>query len=456
MALLPPLGRTGAVFFKSPGMKTLSLCALILALLSPSVHAIDVPIDTKSFEYMFPRGIPGKDWFSKGAYDGHQIKVITDGKAVLQERLKVISSATRSILLSTYIFDAADSSSSAIANALCKKAKQKVDVRLLLDARGSGDFVKAKGAWLRKCGAGILLFSPGKWDLLKIVKAMHEKLLIVDGATVMAGGNGIQNGYHHVAPAHHYFYDFELKIDGPVACWWHFKFMDNYNKARIHDLPKNASIKLDESLYGPRRAPPCYPFRMGKSNVHPVYGNPFFNGKSKTPIQQSYMNALAALPQGARVKLYAPYFVPTEELIAAFIKARKEKNVQISIITNSLETNDEGWPALLGMTKTIGPLLDAGVDVRVWPGKITMHRKAGVYGGKWAYVGSDNLDRRAQYDNTEDVNFSDDPEFIKAIETKFDEDYQKTLPMDHEYLEMIRDNHSWIHRRITPVIIDHI
>lgn len=94
---------------------------------------------------------------------------------------------------------------------------------------GSKTFFKQEGERLRKCGIGILIFAPGKWDVLRVIKTMHEKLLIIDGTTISMGGNGIQNSYHHAEPAHKFFYDMEMVIEGPAACWWHFKFVDTYS-----------------------------------------------------------------------------------------------------------------------------------------------------------------------------------------------------------------------------------
>ena len=427
-----------------------ALWALIFLCCLPTFAAETSILLSHKYEDLFPAGVSGDDWFSKRAFGGHQIKLLKTGHEVLAERLQLIDSARQSILLSTYIYDM-DKTANQITEALCRRAMEGIDVRMLLDSMGSKNFFKKESERLRGCGVGIMLFAPGKWDLLRVVKTMHEKLLIIDGYTISMGGNGVQNSYHHVEPAHKFFYDMEMVTKGPVACWWHFRFIDTYNKARILDRPKEAmgespaAIRLDEHLYGKRRYPSCYPFNAGDSRILPVYGNPFFDGKN-TPIEDTYLTALENLDQGGTVKLYGPYFVPTKRFANALLKAVKEKHAKISIITNSVASNDEGWAPLVGMVYSVSKLLDAGIDIRLWPGPMTLHRKVGIYNGKWGYVGSDNLDSRAQHFNTESISFTDDQKIVKELETEFDQDYAKTQPLTKDYFKTILEKRSGLQR----------
>jgi len=433
------------------------IAALFFFCSLPAFSAETSILLSHKYEDLFPAGVPGNDWFSKRAFGGNQIRILRTGQEVLAERLKLIESARQSILLSTYIYDT-DQTANQITEALCKRAMEGVDIRMLLDSMGSKKFFKKESERLRRCGIGIMLFAPGKWDLLRVVKTMHEKLLIIDGYTISMGGNGVQNSYHHIEPAHKFFHDMEMVMQGPVACWWHFRFIDTYHKSRIQDRPKEAmgdttaAIRLDEHLYGARRYPVCYPFNAGNSRVVPVYGNPFFDGK-KTPIEDTYLTALENLEEGATVKLYGPYFVPTKRFVKALLKARSEKHAKISIITNSVESNDEGWAPLVGMVFSVSKLLDAGVDIRLWPGPMTLHRKVGIYNGKWAYVGSDNLDSRAQHFNTETVTFTDDRQIVKELETEFDQDYAKTKPLTKNYFKTILDKRSPFQRWFVKKIL---
>jgi cardiolipin synthase A/B len=430
------------------------LCLILLISLTVSVSAQsrESILRTHRYEDIFPAGVSGDDWFSKLAHDGHNLRLIKDGADVLEERLKLIGSANRSIFLSTFIYDT-DETSTQITDTLCYKAKlQGVDVRLMVDSFGAKKFYRKESKRLRDCGVGLILFAPGHWNMLKVVKTMHEKLIIVDGQKVYMGGRGIQNSYHFVRPAHKFYHDMDIILEGPVACWWHFKFVDHYEKARdvlkrIKKISGNSprERQRDESLYGKKNYPACYPFEYGDSRVLPIYGNPLFK-KDQTPIEDIYLIALENLEHGDSVKLYAPYFVPTPRFSEALIKAKREKKAKISIITNSIDSNDEGVTVLVAMTYAVEQLKAAGIDIRIYPGPMTLHRKVGVYGSKWGYVGSDNLDSRGQHYQTESVIFTDDKTIVNEIEAEFDEDYNQTIPLTKTYVEKIRTRSGFFKR----------
>lgn len=422
----------------------------LLFLVAFSAQAYESVMLKHRYDEIFPPGVPGTDWFSKQAYDGHKLRLIPKGADSLQERIKLIQSAGRSILLSTFIYDVDDTANMITAN-LCLKAKWGVDVRMIVDSHGGKAFYKKEAENLRRCGVGIQKFAPGEWDLLNVVKSMHEKLLIIDGHTLYMGGRGIQNSYHHVKPAKKFFHDMDVIIQGPIACWWQFKFIDTYEKARRLNEPcrdfncQPRSASYEQYLYGRKDYPACYPTKYGTSRVIPVYGNPIFD-KKKTPIEDMYITALENLEVGATVKLYAPYFVPTPRFSAALIKAKKEKKAKISVITNSIESNDEGVTVLVAMTYSIDDLMKADIDIRLYPGPMTVHRKVGVFSGKYAHIGSDNLDNRGQHQQSESVIFTDDAEIVKQVEAEFDSDYNTTARLTKKEIERIRNKPSWFEK----------
>jgi cardiolipin synthase A/B len=423
-------------------MLDMKLWPLIFILFTSTVFAQNRSIMLgQNFEEIFPPGVPGNDWFSPMAHAGHKLKLVKDGQDAFNQRLRLIHSAHRSILLSTFIYDV-DSSSTEITNALCYKSRQGVDVRILVDSLGSKKFYNQEAEKLRWCGVGVVLFQPGRWDVVKVVKTMHDKLLIVDGRQVYMGGRNIQNSYHDEKPSKKYYHDMDIILEGPVACWWHFKFVEVYDQSmKLNILCRDSKCRQNrarnEYLYGRTNYPACYPLAAGNSNVIPVYGNPIFDN-TKTPLEDMYILALENLEDGDTVKLYSPYLVPTPRFVSALVKARNEKNANIQIITNSIDSNDEGVTVLVAMLYSIDGLKTNGIDIRIYPGPNTMHRKVGVFGSKYGYIGSDNLDSRGQHYQTESVIFTDDHDIVKELEEEFDHDYAKTRPLTPEYIKKIR------------------
>jgi putative cardiolipin synthase len=116
------------------------------------------------------------------------------------------------------------------------------------------------------------------------------------------------------------------------------------------------------------------------------------------------------------VVLSSPYFIPGVMGVEAFSALRK-RNVQVSILTNSLASNDE--PLVhTGYARYRLPLLRAGVDLyelsstRVLHNKRLdlaipgaslgrLHAKTAVIDRSIVFIGSMNLDPRSESTNTE-------------------------------------------------------
>ncbi|MBI2521073.1 MAG: phosphatidylserine/phosphatidylglycerophosphate/cardiolipin synthase family protein [Bdellovibrio sp.] len=397
-----------------------------------------------------------KGWFDRQAMDGHTIEVVPDGPTLLQKRLESIRSAEKSIYLSTFIFDS-DETGLKIAKALCFKARQGVDVRLLVDSFGSKKFYNGYADRMRNCGAGILLFNPPSWGLNAIAYVIHEKILVIDGETVHLGGNGMQNSYHHIQPAHKFFHDIDIKVKGPIACWFHKKFVETYRESRMWDAPPDVlgsggrSERYEDYLFGSRTYEECSEKMFGDAKMVPVYSNPLFS--KKRPIFETYVDAFLA--SEGEIKLYSPYFVPHDGFLAALLWARKN-NIKVTVMTNSIESNDEGTGVLVAMVYRIGKLVKAGVDIRLWKGPYTLHRKSGIYDGKWAYVGSDNLDSRGHKYSSESIAFSNDKVFVERINQEFETDLQNTTPLTRDYMRKILETQSSFKRwMIEKILVDY-
>lgn len=382
--------------------------------------------------------------FKNSFLDGHSIEVYTDGKKLLKERLKSIYRAKRSIYLSTFIFGT-DSSAIKIAKALCYQSKRGIDVRMMIDSYGAKKFYRRYSERLRSsCGIGVLKFNPPAWGIEKVPYVMHEKLLIIDGETLHMGGNGISNKYHHIQPASKFFHDIDVKIQGSAACWYHNKFIEIYRKSILRDDPggdfltgrenQRRSSEFESLLFGPKKFESCGDSKFGETSIFPLYANPLF--EKKRPIFRAYINAFLASQDNSEINIYSPYFVPHDKYIAAMLWARAH-GMKVTVITNSIKSNDEGVLTLVGMVYRVGQLIKNGVQIRLWQGAKTLHRKSGIYGNQYAFVGSDNQDIRGHRYSSESVVFSNHPDFVARINQEFKEDLKNTIPLTKKYIKKI-------------------
>ena len=391
--------------------------------------------------------------------DGHIVEFYEDPNLLLQRRIKHIRSAKKSIYLATFIYDD-DESGIAIARELCEQASRGLEVKILIDSYGGGKFYDGYAERLRSCGAGIIRFNPPSWDLADVAYIMHEKLIIVDGVALMMGGNGIQNSYHNIQPAHKFFHDMEAYIKGPAACWFQLKFIEVYKRSILESQPmmlngeRPRSRRFNEYLYGSYKFSKCSYKKFGSAKIRPAYNNPLFSSKEKRPLFEAYFGAFSVSEK--EILLYSPYFVPHDHFIALLLWAR-ERGIEVTVITNSLESNDEGSSTLIGMVYKIGKLIKAGVKIRLWNKQTTMHRKGGVFDRKYAFIGSDNLDTRGHNYSSESIAFIEDEKFVSEMTASYQTDLEHTIPLTRDYIKKILESKNAFTRwTITNILLDYL
>ena len=126
-------------------------------------------------------------------------------------------SARKSIALEFFIYDV-DDASRLLTQALIKRAREGVQVRILVDF--SAPVFKLKPAYARLLGeAGVKVRyynTSALYRLVSIQHRSHRKLLIIDEATVLTGGRNIANDYFDLSD-HYNFLDSDLEVTGPIV-----------------------------------------------------------------------------------------------------------------------------------------------------------------------------------------------------------------------------------------------
>ncbi|MBI3555761.1 MAG: phosphatidylserine/phosphatidylglycerophosphate/cardiolipin synthase family protein [Deltaproteobacteria bacterium] len=375
-----------------------------------------------------------QDWFSSRALNGHKLEALPDGDSLTAARLALIEQAQHSIYISAFTYKT-DPTAQDFTARLCAKARAGVDVRLLLDGRGSKDFLKKQAKALTACGAHVLDYEPLDWGLFYFRESMHEKLMIVDGQHIITGGSGYAHYYAVASLQTQKWHDLDIKLSGPSACWYHYRFIRNWRKTVGMELPFERKIhtgpagaKVLEHRYGLETFTGCHATSYGTARVYPVQANPVFDSGSW--LLNTHIDAIKA--SRTSITLYSPYLTPDKRLVNALLDARK-RGVEVTIMTNSKKTNDEPKIAI-GMLYKAGRLLKAGVKVMIWNRPGMLHRKGGVYDGRWAFFGSDNLDRGAHVYNSENLAFTDDTDFVKAMTAMMASDLEDCVPLTPELI----------------------
>ncbi|MBI2518780.1 MAG: phosphatidylserine/phosphatidylglycerophosphate/cardiolipin synthase family protein [Bdellovibrio sp.] len=399
----------------------------------------------------------------------NMIVPLKDGAQLMAKREELVNKAQRSIYLSTFSISP-DQIGKDIFKVLCSKAKAGLDVRLVIDHRANKDYMDY-ALKLKDCKAQVILFRPGSRFY-----AIHEKLLIIDGETLIMGGSGYSRTYKlHAFDSYreerlkqekinHGWYDVDYHVTGLAACSLHYQFQLNFKRLALMVADYNPDIwwygwdnfvSMREEYYALKKMRPCNPDvhekKYGTSKAVGILGNPYVT--NARPILKNHLSAIQEAieftKQGNKkeITLYAPYFIPGGKFVAALVAAHKA-GVKVRVLTNSLKSTDEkayGQILFAAMIYAIKPLLNAGIEVRMWNEKSTLHRKGGVIGDV-VFFGSDNLDNRAQEYQSESVIYTDDVVIVDDMKKDFERDVLHSDPLDAKFVKQFMASTSALYK----------
>ena len=185
--------------------------------------------------------------FQTISQSSHLVQVVENGSSSLYLRLKLIEKAKESIDLESFKY-APDLSGRLLNQALIRKAKEGVAVRILLDYYGSvgkSGFDKNYARYLIIAGVKVRFYNPS--SLIRPRRSLyrnHRKTLIIDGKEFLIGGRNQLDRFFELDPKLNRL-DREVYVAGPIAKYvqntfnhfWNSKFTRRFQ----HPIIRNPS-----------------------------------------------------------------------------------------------------------------------------------------------------------------------------------------------------------------------
>jgi len=331
---------------------------------------------------------------------GNHMQLLENGDQFFPLLLRDIAGAKESVHVESYIWWKG-AICEQIANALASKARQGVEVRLLIDASGGHKMDKDLEKLMLDSGVRFVRFHQlSLANLGRMNNRDHRKEAIIDGRIGYIGGYGFAEQWTGHAQDKDHWRDAGLRVEGPIVGRLQAAFAENW-------IEETGEIMAGEK-YFPHLA------AAGSTKAHLAYASPTGGVSS---VQVLYYLAIKAAHH--EIIIQNPYMLPDDESVAAFGEAVK-RGVDVRIMVPATTSTDS--PVVQHASHHLfGRLLKAGVKIFEYK-KTLLHQKVIIVDGIWSCIGSTNFDRRALQLNDEVSMGVLDPALATQLKAVFEND----------------------------------
>jgi cardiolipin synthase len=307
---------------------------------------------------------------------GCRLTLLQSGAAYFPQLIRDIEDAQHSIYLETYIF-AEDEIGRRIVDALIAAGLRGVSVCVLMDGFGSSHFPLAWLKELRAAGVEVQWFRREVYRFRMRryrLRRLHRKLVVLDGALAFVGGININDGARGVNNEMIHRLDFVVRVEGDMASeiqavmqrmwlsvtWanssFHGKSLGRLVANALHVIPdRNIAILLRDNL------------------------------RHRREIEHAYLTAIASATR--EVVIANAYFLPGNLFRRTLIHAARRGVRVVLLLQGKVEYRLQHYAT----QALYEQLLAAGVEIYEYQAGF-LHAKVAVVDGKWATVGSSNID----------------------------------------------------------------
>ena len=307
---------------------------------------------------------------------GNQLTLLQNGAEYFPQLCADIDAARHSIHLETYIF-AADQAGCTVADALRRAAARGVEVCVLLDGFGAADLSAQWLDELRADGVQVLWFrrdiSPFtfKRSRMRRLRRLHRKMVVIDSAVAFVGGinilDDVPTDTDHDAPR----LDYAVRVQGDMA--------DEVRAAMEHmwNLVSWATLR--------RRVKKIRYFGSRDSRSPELSLLLRDNFRHRRDIEHAYHAAMAHAQH--EIIMANAYFLPGRIFRRALMHAAQRGVRVVLLLQGRVEYRLQHYA-----TRALyEQLLAAGIEIYEYQASY-MHAKVAVVDGRWATIGSSNID----------------------------------------------------------------
>jgi cardiolipin synthase len=355
---------------------------------------------------------------------GNRIELLQDATQNYPAWLEAIAEARAWVHFESYIMHD-DRIGRQFADALAAKARSGVTVRVLYDWLGARG-LRPNRLWrlMRGAGVDVRCFNPPRvGSPLAWMSRDHRKMIGVDGRVAFVTGLCVgQDWAGEPQTGKEAWRDTGVRIEGPAVADVERAFAETWAAA-------GPPLPADECPRVPG------PVQGGSVTLRVIAGSPLLGSLYR-------LDQLIAAAAQRSLWLTDAYFVATTPYVQA-LRAAAADSVDVRLLV----PNASDIPVLRAVSRAgYRPLLEAGVRVFEWNGPM-LHAKSAVADGRWARVGSTNLNPASWLGNWELDVAVEDHQFAASMEQAYEDDLTRATEIvlgAHQRLHKVRPG---VHRR---------
>ncbi len=389
----------------------------------------------------------------------HNLVLLNHGLASLEERLQMIDRAQKSIDVEYFIYRT-DKSAKLFTQALVKKARQGVKVRMLLDYfMVKSDLSPFYTHELEKEGIEVKYFNTtATLNLFSGQYRNHRKVLAIDGKEAITGGRNIGDEYFDLHKDYN-FMDREVHIEGEIVKSIEATFNDTFAAKKSEKVARERMPEADDAKYrrgdagddtqgfeydlknwkkkvaaavsfvndpmdtklestirakGEEELSKEYRGTCGELSFHSEYPSIGTKNRKENRVLKHFIFDKISKAEKS-IMIDSPYFIVNDELAGALNKAF-DKKVEVKLLTNSLNSTDAIY-VYAAFDSIANEWLKKGLDSYIFKGtrpasyevvesesgeaRFGVHAKTFVFDKKDVIIGTYNVDPRSANYNAE-------------------------------------------------------
>ncbi len=340
---------------------------------------------------------------------GNKVKLLNSGREKFDVMFEDLRQAKKFIHLQYYIIEK-DEIGKQLIEILVQKAREGVEVRIIVDDVGSWEFKEKDFKKLRAEGIEIYSFLTVRFPTFtsKLNYRNHRKIVVVDGQIGYLGGMNVADRYIHGNVGYGIWRDTHLKIEGDAVNTMQTIFsIDWYFVSRV---------ELLNQKYYPSREP------IGDKMVQISSSGPDTDWPG---IMMGFFKMITTAKK--YVYIASPYFMPNDSISMA-LKTAAMSGVDVRII---IPDKSDATVSRLSSLSFLKEMMLADVKIYFYQ-KGFIHSKVLVSDDMVGSVGSANMDFRSFDQNFEATAFVYNTEFAVELKAQFMQDFadSKQLNLD--------------------------